>query len=167
MPMSVDKPFLLRPGDRGLYLRIEAPSVEGLSVFTTYYDVRDIEYEATSVLGTSAVTALAGAPDVVRMIARGGEEQEHSFVALQNLDSSPHIFVVSVFDGTNTAKLAEVEVLAGQIGEVLGSALPSLLEGWSYRVALLESVVTTAPRVVFGYTDTNIAPVAQNEGGAF
>ncbi len=168
LQIQPDIQTLLRPTDRGIYLRIVALGVTNFTAFGLFNDVRRID-RATLDMTDVVQTALSGKVNTVRKIARGGEEFEHPFLTAVNTDSVDHDVLVFLYDGTTQIPIAAaVTVPAGSSEELFSDGLvPFLLEGWQLRVQLGEPITDDACVLYVGYTDVNLYPVRQDQGGAY
>jgi hypothetical protein len=164
---AINTPFLVRPTDRGIFLRVTAEGITGLTAHCTFDDIRRIDQVVTSLTDTPQ-TVLSGRLNTVRKVPLAGEEFEHRFMTIANADSVPHIVDVSLFDGTDTVLLASVACDEGVCTELFDNVdPPSLLSGWSLIAVLQEAIETGPCYLLAGYTDVNLHPVRQDQGGAY
>jgi hypothetical protein len=166
--VDVDLLTLLRPTDRGIYLRIVAAGVENFTAFGLFNDIRRIE-RATLDLTDTVQTALTGKINTVRKIARAGEEFEHPFLVAVNTDVIDHDVSLFVYDGTTQILLATATVPGNTSAELMtGALLPFLMnENWQLRAQVAEPTSESPCVLYMGYSDYNLYPVRQEQGGAY
>lgn len=178
MTLGVPVPFLLTPTDEGIFLRLGALTEAGpnpfsgaLDAYMNYRDYRD--YTRVSVDLTDAYqTVLQGEQGKSKMLGLGAQDFGELFLVVANFDSVNHTLEARITDGVNTVQLPDfaatfAPVVAGTLSSVTAYPPPYLEEGWSLQVRVTLAQVLRPCRLILAYTDTNLAPVRTNQGGAF
>lgn len=174
--LTPDVPILVGPTDRGIFLRriVEVADVPSIQTFCNYLDIRHVT-RGTLSLTEAVQELLAGVKGKARLFNRVGEEDSEVIAAILNFDSVDHDIEISLSDGVTSFVLSTaITVLANDAQNVSVKAFldasgnPVLLEDFSISARILEPLAGDGSvQLLFGYTDTNLAPVRTDQGGAF
>lgn len=176
LSLGVPTPFLLVPTDEGIFLRLGAlqeagpvPFTGALDAYMSYFDYRD--YTRVAVDLTDAYQDLfQGVQGKSRMLGRGGQDFGQVFAVIANFDSVDHTIEVRITDGVNTVQLpsfAATPVVAGTLVQASAYGVSHLEEGWVLQARMTVAEAARPCRFITAYTDTNLAPVRTDQGGAF